>query len=72
MKKINELTEEEAIEIWLAIGGTPHLFNYQDILTWLCDGDVMPGLYFTGFECIVVAEELQRMGYTKESFCDEY
>ena len=66
-RNIKDITVDELADIWLMIGGVPHLFNEQEMRNWLDNGEVIEGLQFGANEIIQVGVHLYAMGFTGDS-----
>lgn len=66
-RNISTITEDELIEIWLMIGGTPHMFNETQMRNWLNFGEVPEGIEFGACEIIPVGIYLYSKGFNADS-----
>lgn len=65
-KLINSLTEEDVIELWTAIGRTPHLFEYgkEDLKNLLIDGFAEDhGFMLDYYTMAAIVDTLRSRGY---------
>ena len=70
-KKIEEITEEDLVVLWYAIGGTPHLFEYgKDELRHILTTGECSMEYEFGGEVKEAAIRLQLDYYTMAAIVD--
>lgn len=61
-KSLGEITEDDAVEIWASIGGTPHLFDIDIVKNWLISGEV-DGFYLDAFTMRQAIKKIEELGY---------
>lgn len=72
LKTIDELTDEDLMELWPAIGGTPHLFEYgkEDLKRTLITGETVDendesnGLQLDYYTMAAIVDILRERGFT--------
>jgi hypothetical protein len=65
-KEIEQLTEEDLIELWFVIGGTPHLFEYgkDDLKSLLTTGYAEDhGLMLDYYTMAGIVDKLRERGF---------
>lgn len=71
MKQIEDLTDEDLLEVWSAIGGAPHLFEYgkDELKKLLIDGscadqnDEPISLQLDYYSMAAIVKVLQQRGF---------
>lgn len=74
MKQIEEITENDLLELWPAIGGAPHLFEYgkDDLKKTLITGETVDdndepnGLQLDYYTMAAIVDTLRKRGFVTD------
>lgn len=66
-REISSLTEDEKGEMWALIGGTPHLFNDEEFMNWMENGEVPDGITLGALEIVRLGEYLKSKGFNGDA-----